>query len=74
MLRKEDGSTETFRHPTDMTDEQFDEFKRAQNNGLSVEVIYNQENHKIESLSVYTEATAVDDDLVISHKNPKKRG
>jgi hypothetical protein len=45
MVTVEDrhGNTTLFYHPRDMIDQQLDEFQRAQNHGLKVRVMYQEE-------------------------------
>lgn len=51
----DDGNEDFFRHPGDMTDQHLDEFKRAQNHGLKVRVIYQKDGDAkpINEIAVY---------------------
>ena len=45
-VEDKNGNSTTFYHPRDMSPEQLDEFKRAQNHGLKVGVLYQEEGDK----------------------------
>jgi hypothetical protein len=59
VLVQGDNMNETFEHPAHMTDEQLEEFKRAQNHDKKVAVDWDKAPRKVISVAVFNEGMAI---------------
>jgi hypothetical protein len=55
VLVQGDNMNESFEHPGEMTDEQLEEFKRAQNHDRKVAVDWTETPRKVNSVAVFGE-------------------